>query len=92
MKQNEFLSALTYWAEGEDRSTALLVEAVTAAILLKLNPPARGDDVVSVSLSTRDLEELFETHHFESRYDAGGEMTIFLTPLSVRRDVERGDT
>jgi len=88
MTKSEYEAAMAMYAEADQRSTAGLIEFVTAAVLLKLNPPARGDGVVSVTISPADIEETLRTHHFESRYD-GDEMTIFLTPLTeVTSDVD----
>jgi hypothetical protein len=80
MTKNDFDAAMAMYADADRRATAGLIEMLTAAVLLKLNPPARGDDVVSVTVSPADISEMVTTHHIESRYD-GDEMTVFLTPL-----------
>jgi hypothetical protein len=80
MTKADYEAAMAMYADADRRATAGLIEMLTAAVLLKLNPPVRGDDVVSVSVSPTDIEETLRTHHFESRYE-GDEMTIFLTPL-----------
>lgn len=85
MKAGEFRQAMALYADADQRATAGLLEMVAAALLLKLNPPAREDDVVSVTLSPLDIEEVIRTHHFEARYTEDGTMTIFLTPLAVAR-------
>lgn len=81
MNKQDFEAAMAMYAEADQRSTAGLIEMITAAVLLKLNPPARGDDVVEVTLSPRDIEDTIRTHRFEARYD-GEEMTVYLTPLA----------
>lgn len=86
MKPSDFEAAMAMYADADQRSTANMVEMLAAAILHKLNPPARGDDVVSVTISPRDIEETIRTHHFEASYD-GDEMTLFLTPLGYDRAV-----
>lgn len=89
MKREEFLQAMAYWAEAEDRSTALLIEMIAGAVLLKLNPPVHGADVAHVTISHAEMEELFLTHHVESQYEPDA-MTVFVTPLGPRR-AEAGD-
>jgi hypothetical protein len=81
MKTADFNAAMAMYADADRRATAGLIEMLTAAVLLKLNPPARGDDVVSVTVSQRDIEETIRTHHFDVEY-RGDEMTVFLTPLA----------
>jgi hypothetical protein len=80
MTKDDFNAAMAMYADADRRATAGLIEMLTAVVLLKLNPPARADDVVSVSVSPAEIEAMLQTHHFESRYE-GEEMTIFLTPL-----------
>jgi hypothetical protein len=80
MTKDDFNAALAMYADADRRATAGLIEMLTAVVLLKLNPPARADDVVSVSVSPAEIEAMLQSHHFESRYE-GDEMTIFLTPL-----------
>lgn len=80
MTKDDYAAAMAMYADADRRATAGLIEMLTAAVLLKLNPPARADDVVSVSVSPADIESMLQSHHFESRYE-GDEMTIFLTPL-----------
>lgn len=75
---------MAMYANADQRATAGLIEMLAAAILLKLSPPARGDDVVSVTISPQDLDETIRTHHFEVQY-VGDEMTVFLTPLAASR-------
>jgi len=85
VKKEEFDAAMAMLAEADQRATAGLIEMLTATLLLKLDPPARGDDVVQVTVSPRDIAETVRTHHFESQYN-GDEMTIFLTPLAEPRE------
>lgn len=80
MTKPDYEAAMAMYADADRRATAGLIEMLTAAVLLKLNPPARADDVVSVSVTPEDISTMLATHHFESRYE-GDEMTIFLTPL-----------
>lgn len=85
MTSEDFAAALEMYAESDQRAAAALIENITAAVLLKLNPPAHGEDVVSVSISPDDISETIRTHHFEAVYE-GATMTLSLTPLSVPRE------
>ncbi len=80
MKRDQFEQALAMYADADQRATASMIENVAAIVLLKLNPPARGDDVVEVTISAEDISQMAQAYRYEARYD-GGEMTIFLTPL-----------
>lgn len=80
MTNKDFSAAMAMYAEADQRATAGLVEMLTAALLLKLSPPARGDDVVDVTLHPQDIADMMATHHFEAEYN-GEAMTIYLTPL-----------
>ena len=86
MKTADFNAAMAMYADADRRATAGLIEMIAAAALLKLHPPARGDDVVTVTISPADIEEMIRTHHFEAEY-RGDEMTIILTPLSVPTEI-----
>lgn len=84
MKAEDYNAALALYAAADQTATANLIELLTAAVLLKLAPPARVEDVATVTVSPSDIELMLRTHYFESRYE-GDEMTIFLTPLGLDR-------
>lgn len=71
---------MAFWGEGDQRRVGTLVELITASLLVKLNPPARGDDVVSVTLGPEDLKAVYSHFYVETEYQ-NGEMTLFATPL-----------
>lgn len=73
-------AAMAMYADADRRATAGLIEMMVAASLHKLNPPARGDDSVSVSISPEDIEETIRTHGIVSTYE-GDVMTITISPL-----------
>jgi hypothetical protein len=81
MTSKDFAATLAMYAQADQRATAGLIEMLTAAVLLKLNPPARGDDVVEVSIHPQDIADMVASHHFEAVY-SGETMTIYLTPLN----------
>lgn len=86
------MNLLAVMADAEARHTASLIEMVAAAVLLKTHPPARGDDVVSVTISKADIDEAIRQFHFEARYDEHGAMTLYLTPLGAERLIPEQST
>jgi hypothetical protein len=78
---NEALNLLAMTADAEARATATLVEMVAAASLLKLNPPVSLIDVVDLTISQADMEELMRSHSFETSYEPDGTMTLRLRRL-----------
>lgn len=82
MKAEDYRDALALYAEADQRATAQMIELVTAAVVLKLAPPA-GEDVATVTLSAADLEAVAETHYIETSYDEAG-MTLHLTALNPK--------
>jgi hypothetical protein len=81
MKQSDFMEVMATWADAEARSTATLIELVTAACMSKLAPP-EGEAVSQFTISQADLEAVVRDFHFETQYDEHGTMTMFLTRIA----------
>ena len=78
----EALNLLAMHADAEARSTAMLVEMIAAACLLKLNPP-QGEGVVSVTISQVDMDAALQEHKYHTEYDEHGTMTLHLTRIAA---------
>lgn len=80
MKSEDFMHVMATWADAEARSTATLVELLTAACMSKLAPP-EGEDVSKLTISQGDIEAVVQDFSFDTAYDESGNMTIFLTRI-----------
>lgn len=81
MRDSDFTEIMATWADGEARSTATLVEMLTAAVIVKIAPPS-VDEVTSITIGQADLSEVLKDFHYETRYE-NGTMTLFLTRLAT---------
>lgn len=80
MKDDEFCNFVAMAADAEQRATAMLIEMVAAAALMKLHPPARGDDVVTLEITQADMDAVVRDFAYHATYDAEQTMTITLKP------------
>lgn len=78
MKDHEVSNILAVLADSEQRHTAMLVEVVAAATLLKVTPP-EGDEVVSVEITQGDILDAARGFYWRADYDEHGTMTLRLS-------------
>lgn len=77
MRDQEVANLLAVLADSEARSTASLVELMTATALFKLTPPVR-DAVVELVIGPGDIEEAMIGFFYDATYDDNGTMTLRL--------------
>jgi hypothetical protein len=78
VKDADVANILAVLGDAEARSTAMLVELVAAAALVKLNPP-EGDAVVMLEIGQADLSEAGKDFFWRAEYDEHGTMRLYLT-------------
>jgi hypothetical protein len=78
MKDGEVANMMACLADAETRSTAMLIEVVAAAALVKLNPP-EGDAVVELEITQGDMAQVGQEFLWLASYDEHGTMKLQLS-------------